>query len=152
MSNYKDIALNKIAYHEYFVDEKYETGISLDGAEVKSARLGNLTLKDSFCLITERGVVIKNMHIAIYDKSGAFNAKDAKRDRLLLLHKSEIRRLRAKVTQKGYALVPLKAYLKDALIKIEIGLCRGKHTYDKKETLKQADIKRDTERQINRYK
>ncbi len=152
MSNYKDIALNKIAYHEYFVDEKYEVGISLDGAEVKSIRQGNLTLKDSFCLITEKGVMVKNMHVALYEKSGAFNFRDAKRDRLLLLHKSEIRRLRAKVTQKGYALVPLKVYLKDALIKMEIGLCRGKHTYDKKETLKQADIKRDTERQINRYK
>ncbi len=152
MSNYKDIAVNRIAYHDYFVDEKYEAGIKLEGAEVKSLREGRVNLKDSFCLIAKNELYLKNSHIAVYDKAGKFNSSDAKRDRKLLLHKFEIIRLSAKVNQKGYALIPLKLYFKDSLIKVEIGLCRGKHTFDKKQALKEQDIKRNAEREINLYK
>lgn len=148
----KVICENKEARHEYFIIEKYEAGISLDGGEVKSIRLGNVNLKDSFCSISGSNLFIKNMHISVYDKSGAYNVREAKRDRRLLMHKSEIRRLSSKITEKGFTVVPLKLYFKDALIKAEIGLCKGKHTYDKKQTLRDADIKRDMEREIKRYK
>lgn len=148
----KVICENKEARHEYFIIEKYETGISLDGGEVKSIRLGNVNLKDSFCSISGSNLFIKNMHISVYDKSGAYNVREAKRDRRLLMHKSEIRRLSSKISEKGFTVVPLKLYFKDALIKAEIGLCKGKHTYDKKQTLRDSDIKRDMEREIKRYK
>lgn len=148
----KVICENKEARHEYFIIEKYEAGISLDGGEVKSIRLGNVNLKDSFCSISGSNLFIKNMHISVYDKSGAYNVREAKRDRRLLMHKSEIRRLSSKITEKGFTVVPLKLYFKDALIKVEVGLCKGKHTYDKKQNLRDADIKRDMEREIKRYK
>ncbi len=148
----KVICENKEARHEYFIIEKYEAGISLDGGEVKSIRLGNVNLKDSFCSISGSNLFIKNMHISVYDKSGAYNVREAKRDRRLLMHKSEIRRLSSKIAEKGFTVVPLKLYFKDALIKAEVGLCKGKHTYDKKQTLRDADIKRDMEREIKRYK
>jgi len=148
----KVICENKEAWHEYFIIEKYEAGISLDGGEVKSIRLGNVNLKDSFCSISGSNLFIKNMHISVYDKSGAYNVREAKRDRRLLMHKSEIRRLSSKIAEKGFTVVPLKLYFKDALIKAEVGLCKGKHTYDKKQTLRDADIKRDMEREIKRYK
>ncbi len=148
----KVICENKEARHEYFIIEKYEAGISLDGGEVKSIRLGNVNLKDSFCSISGSNLFIKNMHISVYDKSGAYNVREAKRDRRLLMHKSEIRRLSSKIAEKGFTVVPLKLYFKDALIKAEVGLCKGKHTYDKKQNLRDADIKRDMEREIKRYK
>ncbi len=148
----KVICENKEARHEYFIIETYEAGISLDGGEVKSIRLGNVNLKDSFCSISGSNLFIKNMHVSVYDKSGAYNVREAKRDRKLLMHKSEIRRLSSKITEKGFTVVPLKLYFKDALVKVEIGLCKGKHTYDKKQTLRDADIKRDMEREIKRYK
>ncbi len=147
----KIVCLNRQATHEYFVLERYEAGIVLEGSEVKSIRLGNVNLKDSFCLLANGEMIIKNMHVSLYDKAGAFNSKDAKRDRKLLLHKEEIIKLNSKVTQKGLTLVPLKLYFKDALIKIELGLCQGKHTYDKKRALMEKDIKRENERQIRRY-
>ena len=147
----KVICLNRQATHEYFVLERYEAGIVLEGSEVKSIRLGNVNLKDSFCLLANGEMIIKNMHVSVYDKAGAFNSKDAKRDRKLLLHKDEIIKLNSKVTQKGLTLVPLKLYLKDALIKLELGLCQGKHTYDKKRAIMEKDIKRENERQIRRY-
>ena len=147
----KIICLNRQATHEYFVLERYEAGIVLEGSEVKSIRLGNVNLKDSFCLLANGEMIIKNMHVSLYDKAGAFNSKDAKRDRKLLLHKEEIIKLNSKVTQKGLTLVPLKLYFKDALIKIELGLCQGKHTYDKKRAIMEKDIKRENERQIRRY-
>ena len=148
----KVICENKEARHEYFIIEKYEAGISLDGGEVKSIRLGNVNLKDSFCSISGSNLFIKNMHISVYDKSGAYNVREAKRDRRLLMHKSEIRRLSSKIAEKGFTVVPLKLYFKDALIKAEVGLCKGKHTDDKKQNLRDADIKRDMEREIKRYK
>lgn len=148
----KVICENREARHEYFIIESYEAGISLDGGEVKSIRLGNVNLKDSYCSIGGGGVFIKNMHISVYDKSGAYNVREAKRDRRLLLHKSEIRKLFSKTQEKGFTLVPLKLYFKDALIKVEIGLCKGKHTFDKKQALMDKDIKRATEREIKNYK
>ena len=144
----KTICLNRQASHEYFILERYEAGIVLEGSEVKSLRLGNVNLKDSFCIMQNNELVIKNMHIALYDKAGAFSTKDSKRDRKLLLHKGEILKINSKVSQKGLTLIPLKLYFKQALIKMELGLCQGKHTFDKKRSLMEKDIKREVERQI----
>ena len=148
----KTICLNRQATHEYFILERYEAGIVLEGSEVKSLRLGNANLKDSFCIMQNGELVIKNMHIALYDKSGAFNTKDSKRDRKLLLHKSEILKINAKVSQKGLTLIPLKLYFKEALIKMELGLCQGKQTFDKKRSIMEKDLKRESERQIKNYR
>lgn len=148
----KIICLNKSANHEYFILERVEAGIVLEGSEVKSLRLGNVNLKDSFCQIYNGELFIKNMHIALYDKAGAFNTKDSRRDRKLLLHRDEIIKLNSKVAQKGLTLVPLKLYFKQALIKMELGLCQGKHTYDKKRSIMEKDIKREKEREIKNYK
>lgn len=147
----KQIAFNKSATFEYFIEEKYEAGIVLEGAEVKSLRGGNCNLKDSFCFIRDGEVTLKNMHIPVYDKSGAFNSKDSKRDRKLLLHKYEIDKIVGKINQKGMTLVPLALYFKDSLIKVEVALCRGKQTFDKKQTIKQRDVERDTKRQLKNY-
>lgn len=148
----KTICLNRQATHEYFILERYEAGIVLEGGEVKSLRLGNVNLKDSFCIMQNGELVIKNMHIALYDKAGAFSTKDSKRDRKLLLHKGEILKINAKVSQKGLTLIPLKLYFKQALIKMELGLCQGKHTFDKKRSIMEKDIKRESERQIKNYR
>lgn len=148
----KNICINKLAHHEYFVLEKIEAGISLEGGEVKSLRNGNCNLKDSFCLISNGEMILKNMHIALYDKSGAFNTKNSKRDRKLLLHKKEIVVLKSKVNEKGLSLVPLRLYFKDALIKLELGLCRGKHTYDKKRTIMEKDLQREKLRELKNYR
>lgn len=148
----KTICLNRQATHEYFILERIEAGIVLDGGEVKSLRLGNVNLKDSFCIMQNNELVIKNMHIAVYEKAGAFNVKDSRRDRKLLLHREEIVKLNAKITQKGLTLIPLKLYFKQALIKMELGLCQGKHTYDKKRSLMEKDIKRENERQLKNYR
>ncbi|MCI5838747.1 MAG: SsrA-binding protein SmpB [Christensenellaceae bacterium] len=147
----KILAENRVARHEYFIDDTYEAGISLDGGEVKSVRAGSVNLRDSFCVIKNAEVFIKNMHVAVYDKSGAFNTSDSKRDRRLLLHKSEIRRLIGKVNEKGYTLVPLKIYLKQSLIKVEVGLCKGKHTYDKKPSIKERDLDRSARKDVKNY-
>ena len=148
----KTICLNRQASHEYFILERYEAGIVLDGGEVKSLRLGNVNLKDSFCIMQNNELVIKNMHIAVYEKAGAYNVKDSRRDRKLLLHREEIIKLNAKITQKGLTLIPLKLYFKHALIKMELGLCQGKHTYDKKRSIMEKDIKRENERQLKNYR
>ena len=144
----KVICENRQARHEYFIIDSYEAGISLDGGEVKSIRLGNVNLNDSFCSISNGSIFIKKMHISVYDKSGAYNIREAKRDRRLLLHKNEIRKLFQKSSEKGFTVVPLKLYFKDALIKVEVGLCKGKHTFDKKQTLMEKDIKRAMDREI----
>ncbi len=148
----KIICTNRSATYEYFILEKFEAGIVLEGSEVKSLRLNNVNLKDSFCLIQNGELFIKNMHIALYDKAGAFNTKDSRRDRKLLLHRDEILKLSAKVAQKGLTLVPLKLYFKQSLIKVELGLCQGKHTYDKKRSLMERDIKREKEHQLKYYR
>ena len=144
----KTITENRQVRHEYFIEDTYEAGMCLEGGEVKSIRAGSVNLKDSFCYIKNMEVFVKNMHIAVYDKSGAFNTRDAKRDRKLLLNKREILKIKSMAEQKGYALVPVRLYYKDALIKMELGVCRGKHTFDKKETLKEKDIKRSAEREM----
>ncbi len=148
----KTIALNKSATHEYFVLEKIEAGIVLEGGEIKSIRLGNCSLRDSFCMVEKGEMMLKNMHIAVYDKSASFNTKDSKRDRKLLLHKEETVRLKSKVNEKGLALVPLKMYFKDSLVKIELGLCQGKHTFDKKKSLMEKDVMREKERILKNYR
>lgn len=144
----KVIAYNKSASFEYFIEEKYEAGIVLEGNEVKSLREGRASLGESFCEIRGGEVYLKNMHIAVYDKSGAFSTRDARRERKLLLHKIEIHKIVGKVNKRGYTLVPIKIYFKDALIKVEVALCRGKHTYDKKQAIAERDRKRALDRAL----
>lgn len=144
----KVIAVNKSASFEYFIEEKFEAGIVLEGSEVKSLREGKASLGESFCELYKGEVFLKNMHIALYDKSGAFSTRDSRRDRKLLLHKQEIAKIAGKVNEKGYTLVPLRLYFKDALIKAEIALCKGKHTYDKKRAIADRDVKRATDRAV----
>lgn len=147
----KVISLNRAASHEYFILERFEAGIVLDGGEVKSLRRGSVNMKDSFCVIYGGELYVKNMHIATYDKIGAFNTKNSKRDRKLLLHKEEIRKIAAKAEQKGLTIIPLKLYFKKALIKMEVGICQGKHIYDKKRSIMDKDLKREQERAVKEY-
>lgn len=147
----KNICINRVAGHEYFIEEKIEAGIVLEGSEVKSLRRGTVNLKDSFCLAYNGELFIKNMHIPVYDKAGAFNSKNAKRDRKLLVHKEELGRIRGKINEKGLTLVPLRLYFKDALVKVELGICRGKHTYDKKRSIMEKDLEREKQREIKNY-
>lgn len=147
----KTITVNRQASFEYFIEEKFEAGIALEGAEVKSLRNGNCTLKDSFCYLSGGEIFIKNMHIAVYDKAGAFNSHDSKRDRKLLLHKYEIARIAGKVNANGMTVVPLSLYFSDGLVKAEIALCRGKQTFDKKRAIAEKDRKREMEREIKNY-
>ena len=144
----KIIAVNKSASFEYFIEEKYEAGIVLEGNEIKSLRQGAVNMNDSFCFLRGNTLSVKNMHVALYDKSDAFSTKDTRRDRKLLLHKSELSKIAGKINRQGYTLVPLKLYFKDSLVKIEIALCKGKHTYDKKQSIADRDIKRATDRAI----
>ena len=144
----KVITTNKSASFEYFIEEKYEAGIVLEGNEIKSVRAGNVNMNDSFCFVRGNTVSVKNMHIALFDKSDAFSTKETRRDRKLLLHKSEIAKISGKINRQGYTLVPLKMYFKDSLIKMEIALCKGKHTYDKKQAIADRDSKRETDRAI----
>ena len=146
----KTIAVNKSASFEYFIEEKYEAGIVLQGNEIKSVRNGSVNMNDSFCFVRGNTVSVKNMHIALYDKSDSFSTKDTRRDRKLLLHKGEIAKIAGKINRQGYTLVPLKLYFKDSLVKMEVALCRGKHTFDKKQTIADRDIKRATDREIKR--
>ena len=147
----KTIAENREAYFEYFVEDKFEAGNSLDGGEIKSIRAGNVSLKDAYCSVFRGEMWMKGMHIAVYDKVGKFNVKDSRRDRRLLLHKSEINRLLGKMQEKGYTVVPLRLYYKQALVKVELGLCKGKHTYDKKQSLKEKDLDRSAQRDLKNY-
>lgn len=146
------ITYNKYANYEYFILEKFEAGIVLEGAEVKSLRAGNCNLKDSFCFIREGQLTLKNAHIAVYDKSGAFSTKDSKRDRRLLMHRAEIDKIVGKINEKGYTLVPLSLYFSGSLVKVEIALCKGKQNYDKKRTIAERDQKRALDRQLKEYK
>lgn len=134
----KIIAQNKKARHDYFIEESFEAGIQLLGSEIKSIRLGKVTVNDSFVLIKEGEAFVHNLHIAKYEFSNQFN-HDETRPRKLLLHKKEIIKLFSKTREQGYTLVPLKVYLKEGLCKLEIGLARGKKDYDKRETLKEKD-------------
>lgn len=145
-----EVAVNRRAKFEYFIEDAVEAGISLTGAEVKSAKLGHMNIGDSFCFIDGGTLVLKNCRISPYEKSSHF-ALDPARDRVLLLHRSELNKFFGKVREKGYTLVPLRAYFKGRFLKIEIGLCRGKHTYDKKRAIKERDISRAAERDIRDY-
>ena len=147
----KIITLNKSASFEYFIEERYEAGIVLEGAEVKSIREGRASLAESFCELRGGEIFLKNMHIALYDKSGAFSTRDSRRERKLLLNRQEIDKIAGKVNEKGYTLVPLKVYFEGSLVKVEIALCRGKHTYDKKQALKEKDLEREAQRRIREY-
>ena len=144
----KTIALNKSASFEYFIEDRYEAGIVLEGSEVKSIREGRASRSESFCEIRGGEIFLKNMHIAVYDKSGAFSTRDARRDRKLLLRKMEIHKIVGKVNERGYTLVPIKIFFKDALIKVEVALCKGKHTYDKKQAIAERDRKRALDRAL----
>ena len=143
----KLIANNKKAYHDYFIDEKYEAGIELFGTEVKSLRMGKCSIKESFIKIENNQVYVYGMHISPYEKGNIFN-KDPLRSRKLLLHKLEIRKLQAKIKEKGYTLVPLQIYFKGSLVKVEIGLARGKKLYDKRDDIAKKDAKREIEREF----
>lgn len=138
---------NKKARFEYTILESYEAGIALTGAEVKSVKLGNINLRDSFCFITNGEIFLKNCHITPYEKGSAFNPEPL-RDRKLLLHKSEIAKISGKIKQKGLTLVPLKVYFKANRLKVEIALCEGKKLYDKRQTIKERDLKKKAERDI----
>ena len=141
----KLVATNQRAYHDYFIDDKYEAGIELFGTEVKSVRMGKCSVKEAFVKIDNGQVYVYGMHISPYEKGNIFN-KDPLRVRKLLLHKSEIMKLNGKVTQKGYTLVPLQVYFKGSLVKVEIGLARGKKLYDKRADLAKKDQRRELEK------
>ena len=141
----KLIANNKKAYHDYFIDDKFEAGIELFGTEVKSIRMGKCSIKESFVKIEDGQVYVYGMHISPYEKGNIFN-KDPLRVRKLLLHRLEIRRLMGKIREKGYTLVPLQVYFKGSLVKVELGLARGKKLYDKREDIAKKDAKREMER------
>ena len=141
----KLVANNKKAYHDYFVDEKIEAGLVLHGTEVKSLRMGKCSIKESFIRIENGEMFVYGMHISPYEKGNIFN-KDPLRVKKLLLHKSEINKLTGKIKEKGFTLVPLKVYFKDSLVKVEIGLARGKKLYDKREDIAKKDLKREAER------
>ncbi len=141
----KLVANNKKAYHDYFIDEKYEAGIELFGTEVKSIRMGKCSIKESFVRVDRGEVYIYGMNISPYEKGNIFN-KDPLRIRKLLLHKAEIHKLDAKIAAKGYTLVPLRVYFKGSLVKVEIGLARGKKLYDKRDDIAKKDQKRELAR------
>lgn len=144
---FKLIANNKKAYHDYFIDEKFEAGIELHGTEVKSLRMGKCSIKESFVSIDGGEVFINHMHISPYEKGNIFN-KDPLRTRKLLLHKNEILKLQTKIKVKGYTIMPLRVYLKGSLVKVEIGLARGKKSYDKRQDIAKKDAKREAEREF----
>lgn len=141
----KIVAKNAKAFHDYFIEDRYETGIELAGTEVKSIRQGNVNLKDSFCIIKDGEISVLGMHISPYEKGNIFN-KDPRRNRKLLMHKREIMRLFGKIKQDGYSLVPLSVYFKGSLVKLEIGLARGKKLYDKRDSAAKKDAKREIDR------
>lgn len=143
----KLIANNKKAYHDYFILDTYEAGIVLHGTEVKSLRMGKCSIKESFIRIENGEVFIYGMHISPYEKGNIFN-KDPLRTRKLLLHQYEIRKIAGKIAEKGYTLVPLKVYFKGSLVKVEIGIAKGKKLYDKRETIAKKDQRREAEREF----
>ena len=147
MANLKTLANNKKAFHDYFVEESLEAGIELKGTEVKSLRQGAANLKDAWCEVEDGEMFVRGMHISPYEQGNIFN-RDPVRPRRLLLHKREIMRLFGLVKQQGYTLIPLSVYLKDSRVKVQVGLCRGKKLYDKREDAARRDMKREAERAI----
>ena len=143
----KQVTANKKAWHDYFVDERFEAGIELVGTEVKSIRQGQINLKDSYCSFKDGELFVLGMHISPYEKGNIFN-RDPLRPKKMLLHKQEIMKLNGKLAERGYALVPLQVYFKDGRAKIEIGLAKGKKLYDKRESIAKHDMKREHEREF----
>ncbi len=141
----QSIARNSKAFHDYFVEERYEAGIELFGTEVKSIRLGAVNLRDAFCTIKDGQLTLNGMHISPYEKGNIFN-REPRRSRRLLMHRREIFRMNANVMQDGYTLIPLSLYFKGPRVKVEIGLCKGKKLYDKRA----ADAQRDAKREMDR--
>ena len=146
-SNDRLVANNKKAYHDYFIEEKYEAGISLAGTEVKSLRMGKCSIKEAFIRIERGEVFVYGMHISPYEKGNIFN-KDPLRVRKLLLHRSEINKMEGKIAEKGFTLVPLRVYFKGSLVKVEIGVAKGKKLYDKRQDIAKKDMKREAEREF----
>ena len=142
----KVVANNKKAYFDYFIEDTYEAGISLAGTEVKSVRMGKCSIKESFIQAENNEMYIYGMHISPYEKGNIFN-KDPLRTRKLLLHKNEIMKLKGQTAEKGYTIVPLSVYLKNGLVKVSIGLAKGKKLYDKRDTIAKKDERRDKERE-----
>ncbi len=145
--NIKLIANNKKAYFDYFIEDKFEAGIALHGTEVKSLRMGKCSLKESFLRVEKGEMYIYNMHISPYEKGNIFN-KDPLRVRKLLMHKYEINKIAGQIVQKGYTLVPLQIYFKGSLVKVEVGLARGKKLYDKREDIAKKDQRREAEKEF----
>ena len=141
----KLVANNKRAYHDYFIEEKYECGIALYGTEIKSIRQGKCSINEAYIDIDHEEAFVDGMNISPYEKGNIFN-RDPLRRKKLLLHKNEIRKLAQQVQAKGYTIVPLQVYLKKGRCKVEIGLARGKHNYDKREDIRKKDLRRETER------
>ena len=141
----KLVANNKKAYFDYFIEDKWEAGISLFGTEVKSIRMGKVSIKESYIKIEKGEVFVYNMHVSPYEKGNIFN-RDPIRVKKLLLHRAEINKISGKITEKGYTLVPLQVYIKDGLVKVEVGLAKGKKLYDKRDTIAKKDVRRENER------
>ena len=151
MAGTKVLATNRKARHEYFIEETYECGIELKGTEVKSIRNGRLNLTDGYASVDNSEVFLKQVHISPYEQGNRFNV-DPLRTRKLLLHKYEIRKLIGATTIKGYSLIPLSVYLKNGKVKVELALAKGKHLYDKKESIKAKELKKESERAIKNIK
>ena len=141
----KTAAQNRKAFHDYFVEDRYEAGIELAGTEVKSIRAGTLNLKDSYCTVKDGELFVHSMHISPYEKGNIFN-RDPVRTRRLLMHKREIRKLHEAQKLDGYALIPLSVYFKNGLVKVELGVCKGKKNYDKRQSIAERDAKREMDR------
>lgn len=141
----KLIANNKKAYHDYFIENKYEAGVALHGTEVKSIRMGKCSIKEAFIRIEKGEVFVYGMHISPYEKGNIFN-KDPLRPKKLLLHRDEINKMEGKISEKGFTLVPLQVYLKGSLVKVEIGVAKGKKLYDKRQDIAKKDMLREAER------
>ena len=146
----KPVANNKKAYHDYFIEEKYEAGLALHGTEVKSLRMGKCSVKESFVRIERGEVFVYGMHISPYEKGNIFN-KDPLRVRKLLLHREKIRRMESRIAEKGYTLVPLQVYFKNGLAKVEIGLAKWKKLYDKRQDIAKRDHRREAEKELKRH-
>lgn len=141
----KQVTANKKAYHDYFVEEKFEAGIELSGTEVKSIRAGTINLKDSYCTFKDGEIFVRGMHISPYEQGNIFN-KDPMRVRRLLMHKREILSLFGKTKQDGYSVIPLSVYFRNSRVKVELGLCRGKKLYDKRASIAKRDAAREMDR------
>lgn len=148
--NGKIIAQNKKAWHDYFVDEKYEAGIALFGTEVKSVRAGQVNLKDSYCSVKNGELFVMGMHISPYEKGNIFN-REPRRERKLLMHKREIMKINGMLTQKGYTLIPLSLYFSGKNVKVELGLCRGKKLYDKRDSIAAKETNREIDRKMKEF-